>query len=363
MTGRSTSSPSSKSSETGDATDRLPTSVARGHSMRIPLRARFDPELEALQKAEFDTKSWPWSMFNGLSTDSAKMATLMGCCSSAIVLAVRLYLDSSPPAYLIHAIIVFFDMILIHMFTHSVWLSATGEIITYAMMFAFHFSKETMWELLETTFLAIISSVYMISSRRQVMMERDGLNDDIDSLRERGALLLRNINEVHEALREKEKENPGSMRASVMVQVQSERDKLKEISAQGSLLGSSTILNEKEEDDDDDDEEDASDTDIESNMETDVTSSLDMPAPNCELTRKLMKKGECTMCKRTFKKRVKKMMAPFKEKDKKEDLNKKMKEMNDMFFEYFLDGTIRLPTILRKMGILVAPRHLEVRTG
>ena len=46
-------------------------------------------------------------------------------------------------AYLIHSIIVFFDMVLIHCFTHSLWLSVTGEIITYIFMLSFHFTKET----------------------------------------------------------------------------------------------------------------------------------------------------------------------------------------------------------------------------
>ena len=122
------------------------------------------------------------------------------------MLAIRLYLDMQPLAYFIHSIIVFLDMILIHIFTNTWWLSLLGELVTIGSFLAFHFTKETVWELLETTLLAILSSFYMIASRKQVMEERDGLEDDIDSLRRRGAMLLRNISQVHAAIREKEEE-------------------------------------------------------------------------------------------------------------------------------------------------------------
>ena len=138
-------------------------------TMRQSIFAPVDPELEALQKAAFKEKPWPWSMFNGLETDSARLTTLLGCTSSAIVLGVRLYLDHEPMAYLLHSIIVFFDMILIHMFTHSTWLSVTGEVVTYIHVLLFHFTKESVWELLETVFLAVLSSMYMINSRREAL--------------------------------------------------------------------------------------------------------------------------------------------------------------------------------------------------
>jgi hypothetical protein len=92
------SEPRTSMSATDDTKDRT-----AGHNFRTTLRATFlaSPELEALQKAEFAEKPWPWSMFVGFQTDSAKLVTLIGCCSSAIVLAVRLYLDHTPVAYLI----------------------------------------------------------------------------------------------------------------------------------------------------------------------------------------------------------------------------------------------------------------------
>jgi hypothetical protein len=212
-------------------------------------------------------------------------------------------------------------MVLIHMFTHSFWLSTTGELLTYVFALSFHFTKETMWELLETTFLAIISSFYMISMRKQVMMERDGLSTDIDSLRERGAILLRNIHQIHEALREHEMKNPGSMRDSVMVQVKQEQDQLKEISKQGSLLASSI---KKTEDSD-------SDTDIESAQNSTLSHKR---ADDTELTRQLLKEGECSCSIRTFQDRLNNYVAPFKE----ETTCKKIKCYRETFFEYFLDG-------------------------
>mmetsp|Transcript_16154 Transcript_16154/g.30761 ORF Transcript_16154/g.30761 Transcript_16154/m.30761 type:complete len:247 (-) Transcript_16154:1061-1801(-) len=43
--------------------------------------------------------------------------TSIGVVSSILVLTVRLYLDPTPTVYLIHSIVVFFDMVLIHVFT------------------------------------------------------------------------------------------------------------------------------------------------------------------------------------------------------------------------------------------------------
>ena len=56
---------------------------------------------------------------------------LCGCLSASIVLVVRLLLDwYSGTTYVIHSFIVFFDMCLIHLFTCSPWLYATGRLPT-----------------------------------------------------------------------------------------------------------------------------------------------------------------------------------------------------------------------------------------
>ena len=53
-----------------------------------------------------------------------------------MVCGIRLYLDSSPSAYLIHSIIVLFDMVLIHIFTYTMWLSVavSKEIEIYSVL-------------------------------------------------------------------------------------------------------------------------------------------------------------------------------------------------------------------------------------
>jgi hypothetical protein len=43
----------------------------------------------------------------------------LGCISSIIVLTTRLLLDTKPTAYSIHSVIVFFDMVLIRLFTNK----------------------------------------------------------------------------------------------------------------------------------------------------------------------------------------------------------------------------------------------------
>ena len=238
-------------------------------------------------------------------------------------------------AYLLHSIIVFFDMILIHMFTHSTWLSVTGEVVTYIHVLLFHFTKESVWELLETVFLAVLSSMYMINSRREALQERDALTMDVDALRERGALLLRNIHQVHAAILEKH-ENSADMRQSVMVQMEREKSALEELE-KGSLRSQhNDVVAEKEQND--------------STHGTEVSSDV---AEDTELTRELLKPGECSCPLKTFKKRLNVWLQPFHEQNDEEKGSEgdndssgsqtkkscqRAKCYREMFFDYFLDG-------------------------
>jgi hypothetical protein len=116
--------------------------------------------------------------------------TVLGCVSSVAVLAIRLYLDFRPTAYLIHSIIVFFDMILIHMFTKRMWISISGELVTIAMFLLFHFTKETLWELLETVLLAMLCSFHMIGSRNKHLDHEKELEHDLRTLCHQTSCLL-----------------------------------------------------------------------------------------------------------------------------------------------------------------------------
>lgn len=109
-------------------------------------------------------------------------STALGLVSSVAVLTVRLILDSEPTAYLIHSIVVFLDMALIHLCTHSMWLSVSGELVTIAMVIAFHFTKQTVWELLETTLLAILCSFHLINSRNKHLDNEKNLRQDLNTL-------------------------------------------------------------------------------------------------------------------------------------------------------------------------------------
>ena len=121
-------------------------------------------------------------------------STAIGLVSSIIVLVVRLVLDSEPTAYLIHSIVVFLDMALIHAFTNSIWLSVSGEFVTIAMAFAFHMTKQTVWELLETTFLAILCSFHLIHSRNKHMDDAKELRQDLNTIcRETSGLLSTSV--------------------------------------------------------------------------------------------------------------------------------------------------------------------------
>lgn len=96
-----------------------------------------------------------------------KLLAVLGCLSSLVVCTIRLKIDTGSRTYLIHSIVVFFDMVLIHIFTSTLWLSITGEIVTVVSMLLYHYTKQKVWELLETTLLAMICSFHMISSRSE----------------------------------------------------------------------------------------------------------------------------------------------------------------------------------------------------
>mmetsp|Transcript_9672 Transcript_9672/g.18156 ORF Transcript_9672/g.18156 Transcript_9672/m.18156 type:complete len:366 (+) Transcript_9672:103-1200(+) len=126
--------------------------------------------------------------------------TILGCLGSIAVLIIRLQLDPEPLAYFIHSIVVFFDMVLIHLFTHSVWLSILGELVTVAMFLAFHFTKETVWELMETTLLAMLCSFHMISSRHKHMTRVEELQKDLKTLCRSTSALLQHSSSHHGSL-------------------------------------------------------------------------------------------------------------------------------------------------------------------
>ncbi|CAJ1961779.1 unnamed protein product [Cylindrotheca closterium] len=295
----------------------------RRQSRRASIMAPRNLELEAQQKAAFKEKKWPYNMFKGFETDRAKWITLMGCTSSAIVLGVRLYLDTYPLAYVIHSIIVFFDMILIHMFTKSSWLSITGEVITYIHVILFTLTKESVWELLETVLLAVLSSIYMINDRKKVMQERDQKDMDLDSLRERGALLLRNIHQIHEAIEDHHEATGKPMRESIVVQMRNERNALAALQ-KGTLKEPSGDLKKEKS------------TDIESTQGTETDSDI---VEDSELTRQLLQPGENTCSVKQFKSRINTFFKPFSEKIAcTEEKCEKTNEFRETFFEYFLDG-------------------------
>ena len=141
-----------------------------------------------------ETASWPPTRWE----HERKIRAILGCVSATTVLIVRLILDSEPTAYVIHSIIVFFDMILIHIFTNSKWLSISGECLAISMMFAFHFTGETLWELLETTLIAVLCSFHLIASRSEAFTQNTVLQQEFqDFRRDSCALMLQKLDEHH----------------------------------------------------------------------------------------------------------------------------------------------------------------------
>jgi len=115
----------------------------------------------------------------------------LGCLSSFIVVSVRLVLDTKPVAYLLHSIVVLIDMLLIHSFTSSRWLSVGGEITTIIFFLAFHFTKETVFELLETTVIAMLCSFHLIASRNKHKEREEELEVGLTDFRRRSMVMLK----------------------------------------------------------------------------------------------------------------------------------------------------------------------------
>mmetsp|Transcript_35054 Transcript_35054/g.53772 ORF Transcript_35054/g.53772 Transcript_35054/m.53772 type:complete len:344 (+) Transcript_35054:208-1239(+) len=116
--------------------------------------------------------------------------SLFKCMISASILTIRLVLDPEPRVYVIHSVIIFIDMFIIHFFTHSVWLSVSGELTTILFMLAFHFSKETVFELLETTCIAMLASFHLIVESSKLKERRDVLEHGVENLRNKSLAML-----------------------------------------------------------------------------------------------------------------------------------------------------------------------------
>jgi hypothetical protein len=126
-------------------------------------------------------------------------STAFGVLSSLSVLIIRLYLDSSVhTTYLIHSIVIFFDMVLIHVFTNSVWLSIGGEIVTFIHFLAFHFTKETVFELMETTFIAMLCSFHLIISRNKHFDHANELVHNMENLQMTSMHLLQHMESLND---------------------------------------------------------------------------------------------------------------------------------------------------------------------
>ena len=97
-----------------------------------------------------------------------------GCLSSVLICTVRLLIDPGK--------IILFDMIIIHIFTHSWWLSFIGELIAVSGATAFHLTHAKLFELLETTLIAAIVSFHMIISRNEHWDREKELEKDLEDL-------------------------------------------------------------------------------------------------------------------------------------------------------------------------------------
>lgn len=110
------------------------------------------------------------------------LVATIGCVSSVIVCTVRVLVDNDSFAYVLHSFIVLFDMILIHIFTYTPWLSIAGETTAITAAITYFFTHQRIFELLETTLIAVLVSIHMIQSRGEHWDREEGLEQDVIGL-------------------------------------------------------------------------------------------------------------------------------------------------------------------------------------
>ena len=158
-----------------DATD-APPAAAKGPEPRSIDESSRSDDL-SLDDSRAARDGTPWRGPCSCATwprRRVKIAAL-GCSSASLILTVRLLLDPRPLAYVIHSIVVFVDMILIHLFTNAPWLSASGEFVCVLSVIAFHLTKARIFELLETVLIAALCSFHLIHSRHKHMRAEKNL--------------------------------------------------------------------------------------------------------------------------------------------------------------------------------------------
>ena len=74
-------------------------------------------------------------------------------------------------------------MVLIHVFTCSPWLSASGEVVTYLAVLAFYITKHRIFELMETVAIAALCSIHLIRSRNKHLDHEHQLQEELTALK------------------------------------------------------------------------------------------------------------------------------------------------------------------------------------
>jgi len=246
-----------------------------------------------------------------------------GCLSSSAVLFVRLWLNPGPLVYVVHSIVVFLDMILIHLFTNSQWLSVGGEIVTYACALAFFLTEETIFELVETTAIAMLCSFHLIASRSKVLEHEHELEEQIEDMEHRHAFMFRkSMAAVANASMSKSGKDA--------IELESTLSKLME-ELQQDPESCEEVLADFEEEDDDDDSNDNDD-----NQQNRHTATVDLESGHDGSLRISVRQSispvRPSIRKRMASKRVRRHMQ------RKRLFHKHIRPAGESFFEHFLDG-------------------------
>mmetsp|Transcript_40293 Transcript_40293/g.101433 ORF Transcript_40293/g.101433 Transcript_40293/m.101433 type:complete len:247 (+) Transcript_40293:130-870(+) len=99
------------------------------------------------------------------------IVVLVECAISLALFGGRLALDHDKISYIIHSCVILSDSVLIHfILPHSLFMNVGTYCLVIAGILLFHFTQQKLWELLETTLMAVIASAYMILHRHKAAL-------------------------------------------------------------------------------------------------------------------------------------------------------------------------------------------------
>jgi len=113
--------------------------------------------------------------------------------SALLLLVLRLSIGCINPVYLTHAIVIFFDHLLAVLFSESIKFNICLHIISVGCIIGYLFRKTVFFELLETTLMAFIATVFDTTVHYEIFK----LNLELEKIREKKEEAMEHDTSIH----------------------------------------------------------------------------------------------------------------------------------------------------------------------